>query len=224
MEVKEKLDTYYDHYKDTYELSKTAQSRRNRSFVFLCILEAISFMLIKNPDLISGLLNDVAREKLESVIQFSNTVLQTLVWILIAYVLVRYVQDVLYVERQYGYLNTLEKKISRLLGENEEQNIFSREGDHYLDNYPIVLNFIDLFYKFFSPILFTVINIAHIVHEWNSWESCAALIADTAICVVIFIITWFYFFEIHSKIAGWFKKCPPIGWMAKKFREWFKEV
>lgn len=139
MEDKEKLDKYYDHYKESDSLSKTAQSRRNKSFVFLCILEAISFMLIRNPDFICGLLNDVARNKLESVIQFSNTVLQTLVWILIAYVLVRYVQDVLYVEQQYPYLDKLEKKIRELLEEGEEHNLFSREGDHYLDNYPTLV-------------------------------------------------------------------------------------
>ena len=224
MDKDKMLDTYYDHYKDTYALSKEAQSRRNKSFIYLCVLEAISFLLVKNPDLICGLLNDVVKKEVESAVQFSNTVLQTFVWILIAYVLVRYVQDVLYVERQYGYLSTLEKKIGVLLGEDEKSNIFTREGDHYLENYPMVLNFIDLFYKFFSPVLFTVINVIHIVQEWHSGISTAALIADTAICVAIFIITWFYFFEIHSKITAWFKKCKPIGWMAKILRKWLKEV
>lgn len=220
----DKLDTYYDHYKETYLLSKAAQSHRNRSFVILCILESISFMLTRNPDFICGVLNDMVRKNLESVIQFNNTILQTLVWILIAYVLVRYVQDVLYVERQYEYLGKLEKKISELLGEDEKQNIFNREGDNYLKSYPMVLNFIDLFYKFFIPILFTFINIVHIVQECNNGISRVALAVDTTICVVIIIITWFYFFEIHSKIAGWFKKCPTIGWIARKLRQWLKEV
>lgn len=222
--MKDKLDTYYDHYKDTFTLSKTAQSRRNKYFVFLCLLEAISFMLIKNPELICGLLNDVSKNKLESVFQFSNTVLQTLVWILIAYVLVRYVQDVLYVERQYGYLSMLENKIGELLGESDDHNIFTREGDHYLESYPIVLNLIDLFYKFFSPILFTAINVVHIVQEWKSGVSSVALVADTAIFITIIIITWFYFFEIHGKIAKWFKNCKPIGWMARLLRNWLKEA
>ncbi len=223
-ETVDKLDMYYDHYKDSNALCQTAQSRRNKSFVVLCVLEAISFMLIRNPDFICGLLNDVAREKLESSIQFSNTILQTLVWILIAYVLIRYVQDVLYVEKEYKYLSTLEKKISELLGEPNNTRDFAREGDHYFENYPLVKNLIHLFYTFFSPILFTVINIIHIVQEWNSSVSCSAVIADTAICVAIFIITWFYFFEIHSKISNWFKKCRPIGWMAGKLRKWLKEV
>lgn len=77
---------------------------------------------------------------------------------------------------------------------------------------------------FLSPILFNVINAVHIVQEWNSYISCTALIADTVICVAIFIITWFYFFEMHSKIMSWFKKCKPIGWMAKILRKLLKEV
>ena len=218
-----KLDVYYNHYRDTDTISKTAQLHRNKSFVLLCFLEAISFLLIINPNLICSLLNDVARKELESTVQFSNAVLQTLVWILIVYVLVRYVQDVLFIERQYRYLGILEKKISDLLGEGMD-NLFSREGDRYLDNYPIVLNLIDLFYKFFSPILFTVLNTAHIIKEWEYCMSIAALVVDIAIYIVIFIITWFYFFEIHSKIARWFKKCPPVGWMANLLRKWLKEV
>ena len=220
----DKLDTYYDHYKESYSLSKEAKLRRNKLFVILCVLETISFMLIRNPDLICGILNDVARVKLEATIRFSNSILQTLVWILIAYVLVRYVQDTLYVERQYKYLNTLEKKISQLLGETIDKNIFTREGDNYLNNYPMVLNFIHFFYTFFSPILFAVINIIHIMYEWNSSISCVSLVVDTVICIAVFIITWFYFFEIHSKIANWFKKCKLIGWMAKILKKWLKEV
>ena len=95
MEKDKVLETYYDHYKETYTLSKEAQSRRNKSFATLCVLEAISFLILRNPDLICGLLNDAAKEKLEITIQVSNGILQTLIWILIAYVLVRYVQDVL---------------------------------------------------------------------------------------------------------------------------------
>ena len=220
----EKLDIYYDHYKESNSLCLAAQSRRNKSFIYLCVLEAISFLLVENPDFICTFINDVAKEKLEATILFSITVLQTLVWIVIAYVLVRYVQDVLYVERQYKYQSTLEKKISRLLKETDKQNLFTREGKNYSEEYPMVLNFIDLFYKFLAPVLFTVINAVHIIQEWIRGVKCLALIADTVICAAIFVITWFYFFEVHGNMAEWFKKCKPIGWMAKKLRNLLKEV
>lgn len=40
------LDVLYDHYKETFSLSKESQGRRNKSFVILCVLEAISFLLL----------------------------------------------------------------------------------------------------------------------------------------------------------------------------------
>lgn len=220
MEKDNILEIYYDHYKETYTLNKEVQSQRNKNFAILCVLEAISFLMLRNPDLICGLLNDAAREQLETTIQVSNGILQTLIWILIAYVLVRYVQDVLYVERQYKYLDNLEKKITGLLG----NDFFSREGDNYLKDYPPVLNFVDLFYKFFSPVLFTVINVAHIEGEWRTASSKLTLACDTAICAMIFIITWFYFFEVHTRIATLFKKFKPIGWLARKLKDLLKYV
>lgn len=87
----EKLDIYYDHYKESVSLCQTTLLRRNKSFVYLCVLEAISFLLAKNPDFICSLLNEVVRKQLETKILFTNSVLQTLVWIFIAYVLIRYV-------------------------------------------------------------------------------------------------------------------------------------
>ena len=215
------LEIYYDHYKETYALSKKAQERRNKNFVLLCILEVISFLMIWNPSFICGLLNDAVKLKLENTIQISNSILQTFVWILLAYVLIRYVQDVMYIERQYGYIDKLENEIAGLL----EKDIFSREGDGYLKDYPLVLNIVDLFYKMFCPVFFAGINIYHIIQEWNiSKEATAPLIADTIISISIFIITLFFFFEIHSKIRNWFLKCKPIGFLDKIIRGWLKEV
>lgn len=44
------IELYYDYCKETCELSKQAQSRRNRFFVWLCILEALSFLFLVKPD------------------------------------------------------------------------------------------------------------------------------------------------------------------------------
>ena len=64
MEKDKILETYYDHYKETSSLCKEAQSRRNYNFAILCVLEAVSFLMIRNPDLICGLLNDAAKEEI----------------------------------------------------------------------------------------------------------------------------------------------------------------
>ena len=217
-----KVDIYYDHYKESFSLSQNAQKRRNKFFVILCILEALSFLFLIKPNEVIALFNASVCSKLDIMITFGMGVFQTLLWILIAYTLVRYCQDMLYIERLYPYLDILEKKVASELGEP----IFSREGDRYQENYPMILNFIDLFYKMFSPILFSLINIVCIRTEWkNKIGINLALVCDTVIFATIMIITWFFFFEIHSKITEWFKTHVPfIGWGAKILRKILKEV
>ena len=216
------LEVLYDHYKETFNLSKEAQKRRNKSFVILCILEAISFLLLIRKEMAFELILKGINKGIETPLQLSNTIIQTLLWLLIAYVMIRYIQDMLYIERQYIYLGKLEKEISNLT----TVGIFSREGESYQENYPMVFNFIDLFYKMLMPILFAFINIVRIYEEWIfSQESITALICDTILCVSIIIIVWFYFFEIHTKISKFFKEHVPfINVIANGLRKVLKAV
>lgn len=213
------LDLLYKHYNDTNTLRLAAQERRNKEFAILCVLEALSFLvLIKPEQALMALLNCV-NSVADTTLELGNGILQTLLWVLLVYIQIRYVSDMLYVEKQYRYQATLEKQLS------EKSRVeISREGDNYIKDYPIVLNLIDLFYKMLCPVLFEIINIVRICYEWKTTASLLALILDTVFCASSFIIMWFYFFEIHSKITAWFKKCTLIDWCAKKIRKILKEV
>lgn len=148
-------------------------------------------------------------------INFSANILQSLIWMLITYFWVRYIQDILYIERQYNYLNRLENKINNLT----DGQMFNREGKHYLYKYPIVLNLIDLFYKMIIPILFFAINTGHILKEYQDTLFWGFSIYDTLIYLVLFVLTWFYFFEIHRGVSAWFKRCRIINSMSKKLHQ-----
>ena len=217
----DKIELYYDHYKETFKLSKKVQDRRDKLFIWLCILEALSFLMLINPEKILDTLISGINTHFEIEFLFGNTTVQTLLWILIAYTTVRYCQDVLYIERQYIYLDKIEKEISQ----ESSMTSFDREGEEYLKEYPMVLNFVDLFYKMFCPILFMAINIVHIVREWKNAILTLAILSDTMIFMAIFIITWFYFFEIHSKITKWCKDhIPFVRIIAIVLRRILKEV
>lgn len=204
MESETLLKTYHDHYKDTYKLIREAQVGRNKSFVGLCILETIAFLLVRNPDFIYGLINDAINKKLETTILFGNAVLQSFVWVLLTYFLIRYIQFTIYIERQYSYIDNLEKKIQKIMGHD---SIFNREGGHYLKDYPTVLNLIDLFYKMFCPLFFIGINTIHIYREWKvSVNVNFALVVDSISYIVVFILTCSFFFGIHTRILTWCKK------------------
>lgn len=217
-----KLELLYDHYKETCTLSLNAKKGRNKSFVLLCCLEAISFWILLRPEVaFSSLLSGISAT-LGTVLDLGNDTIQALTWVLVVYVLIRYCQDTLYIERQYKYLSKMEKAISEEL----DGVSFDREGDNYSDNYPMVLNFIDLFYKMLMPIVFFVINIVRIIQEWYSLDHVTlVLICDTIMCSATCIIIWFYFFEIHGKITAWCKaRIPFIDRIAIALRKILKEV
>ena len=196
------LEMLYDHYKETFSLSKEAQVRRNKSFIVLCILEAFSFLLLIRPEKAFELILEGIHKELDMTLQLSNTIIQTLLWLLIVYVMIRYIQDMLYVERQYAYLDSLEKEISNL----GSVNIFAREGANYQKDYPMVLNFIDLFYKMLMPIFFALINMVRIYEEWIlSDKITIAIICDTILFLSIFIIDWFYFLRYMLRLQNFAK-------------------
>ncbi len=205
----------YDHYKETFSLSKAAQERRNKSFICLCILEALTFFIVIDPE--KMLITMKSYETLAGIVDLGYEIIQTLLWMMIAYVLIRYVQDMIYVERQYSYLDELEKRLSGTI----KEDMFRREGENYQKEYPKVLNLIDLFYKMLMPVLFLIINIFHIVMEWQySGKNILSVVCDTVLFIAIFIITWFYFFWFHSKITEyWERKIPLI----KKMDQWLSK-
>ena len=216
------LEMLYDHYKETFSLSKEAQARRNKSFILLCVFEAISFLLLIRPEKAFELILGGINNKLNVTLELSNTIMQTLLWLLIVYVMIRYIQDMLYIERQYTYIDNLEKKIASL----SSVDIFAREGKNYQKDYPMVLNFIELFYKMLMPIFFAIINSVRIYREWMLLDKVTiSLICDTVLFVSIFVVDWFYFFEIHSKITNFCKiHVPFVDTVAKKLRKILKEV
>lgn len=215
------IDLYYDHYKESFALSKSEQKQRNKNFVLLCLLEGLLYLISVRPEVALELVDLGIQSQFNKTFEISLDLLQTLDWLFICYVMIRYCQNTLYIERMYHYLSNLEDFISKESG----TDIFQREGANYLKDYPIVLNLIDLFYKMVCPVLFEVINLYRIINEWDSKSIHMNLILDTTICIMILIITWFYFFEIHSKISSWCKEhIPFIRVIADKLKKILKEV
>ena len=68
------IDVLYDHYKETFKLSKDAQAQRNRCFVILCFLEAISFLMIIQSDAAISVLSGMVIKYSESHIVLGSTI------------------------------------------------------------------------------------------------------------------------------------------------------
>lgn len=111
----QEIEVLYDHYKETLKLSKDAQTQQNKCFVILCFLEAISFLMIIQSDVAISVFSGMISKYSESHIVLGLTIFQTLLWVLAAYTLIRYVQHNTYIERQYTYIEELESSISKSL-------------------------------------------------------------------------------------------------------------
>ena len=214
-----RLELLYNHYKETLDLLSSARTNRNRCYIILCVLEAVSLLLVYAPDSTYELIESGISEHFGLSLRMGNTVIESLIWTLILYATIRYTQETLYIERSYIYVGRIEKELSHDV-------LISRENDSYFENYPVVLNIIDLFYKMRSPILFISINSVHIHREWLSLSQVnLALVYDSIIFAVSFLVAWFYFFEVHSKITGWCKAhLPFVASLAQILRHILKEV
>lgn len=214
-----KIDILSDHYNETNSLRLQAQTKRDRYFVVLCVLEAISFLFLVTPEKCLSLVQELLHGKLEASLSLGNTIFQTLMWILIAYTTIQYISKTLYIERQYTYQEKIEKKISTLL---EEDSLFNREGKHYSsDHFPIVLNLIDLFYKAICPFAFSVINIVRMFKEWRTSSWIFPTIIDTVICFGIVILLASFFFAVYNRASDWCKKFIPG---ARRLSSWVHKI
>ena len=178
------LEILYDHYKDTFSLSKQAQNKRNKYFLFICIIEFTLFFFVFRPNettsILLGLLSNISNTH----IALSVQVLQCFLWVILVYFSIRYCQSNLYVEKQYKY---------------SDFNL-NRESGNYLDKYPKALDFIHIFYTWIFPILYVIINFIKISSEWIFKQNVVISIIDSVFCTFCFILMYLYFIEIHPRL------------------------
>lgn len=65
----------YDHYKETCELSHEVQNRRNKNFIVLYVLEALSFLMLIRPIDVLELFESEIRNKLDVTLNMSGSIL-----------------------------------------------------------------------------------------------------------------------------------------------------
>jgi len=119
------------------------------------------------------------------------SILQSLNWAILIYALIRYVQASTQVERAYIYEDQLEYKLG-----------ITREGDNYLNDYPVVLDFIDFFYKKIYPLTIIIGVFVKSISEWRSFNYFC--IVDSVLALFIIALMVLYMAFLH-KMATYYK-------------------
>lgn len=200
------LELLYDHYKDSYELSRESQIERNKLFIILTVIIALQFLFIVEPDSLLHTLSNWLNESFKISITVEFNIIQSVLWFILLYFTIRYYQVNTYIERQYRYLHKLEEAISCLTGSE-----FNREGFNYLEEYPRLLDFISIIYRVLYPLLYLIVLSVKIGFEIYSYVLCPALILDISLALCCFILTFLYLLFLHKeyitkKVKTWLHK------------------
>lgn len=191
----DKIELLYDHYKETVKVSTDMQAKRNVLFVYVCVFEMINFIMLLFPQVINSALSSFLLDEYKISLSEMLCLLPTGIWLVTTYVLVRYYQTTIYVERQYPYIKVIEDEIAK-----ETQLVcFNRESKTYLSNYPKVLDMIHIFYTWMIPILLQVINTVKIFLEWRSTQNTIVILVDTAMYIFLLVLTFYFLGFLHFR-------------------------
>lgn len=178
----------YDHYKDTYQLSKSAQRERDRYFIISGILVFLLFLLIAFPGDTTTTFLSYLESKFDLKMAFKLCVIESFVWIMLYYFLTKYFQRVIYIERLYPYIQELEREIR-----------VSREGDKYLADYPLILDFIHITFNLIFPLIFLLTTLIKIIMEWANRSNWICLILNSGLFIATTITIVLSMAYMHKK-------------------------
>ena len=174
-------NSYYDHYKDTLSLQQTYLAERNKLTLTLLILVVLMAVFIYEPSMIVEKLNTILESRVKG-LAFGMKYINTGLIFLFLWVLTRYYQTVVKIDRMYKYLAKCEKKLS---GDKDEYQI-DREGDFYDNNKSKMDGVLNRCYGYLLPIAIIVLALFKIGKE-ISWATLFRFVDILGLGFIIFM-------------------------------------
>jgi len=165
-------NSLYEHYCNTNEKISEKIKERNKFFVFIFIPIILLLFLSPSFDSFRKLFIDFFLNNYKINVSNCIEIIELILWIGLLYFTIRYCQANVYIERTYFYITKLENTLK----DKYEFNILL-ESKIYLDDYPLILSFIDKIYKYLFPFLYIVFLI---------FKMSSLFISNMAICLHVF--------------------------------------
>ena len=184
-EMNQRIEVYYDHYKDTFKDLKSYLKKRDRVTLYLvAMLAIVMFISYDAPDFAQKF-NEILIEKFK-LSSVSFQLINTAFILALLFVALTYFQICLHIERSYKYLANVEYTLSELTGMN-----IDRESKSYLSNYPLVSDFAHFIYTYVLPIV--TIGVA-VTKFWQEYKipSDTFFILDSIILGAIVLVSLVY--------------------------------
>lgn len=149
----EKLLLLHEHYKETFNNIQDYLKLRDRLFAYVLLIVTLMLFQMYSPSGSTGAISELLTKKLELKTLIDISFLSSIIWFALLSLVVRYYQTVVYIERQYNYIHTIEDQLSP----EYDRKAFTREGDSYLKNYPLFSSWTWILYTIVFPTLLSVL-------------------------------------------------------------------
>lgn len=176
------LEIFYDHYNDTFKHQLIYIEKRDRYFVLLFSLVSVMFLILSLPDFISYIATLYAETHIKKEVKLELRLLTSTVLFFICFIMIKYYQINIHIERRYTYIHEAEELLSSI----SNGLIISREGKSYLNDYPYLSNVISLLYKYVFPLLIVALTWYSFSINTNSyfWFDLLATILVTILTIL----------------------------------------
>lgn len=188
-------NTLYDHYKDSITYLKKDLVKRDKLTLNVFASIILYFLVEIKPSHSVSLANSLAKDKIGIPLGINYSLLSTAILLFLLWSVIRYFQMCLNIEKQYNYIHNLESKINNLLGDE----LITREGHSYLEDYPLLSALIHRIYNFFLPIGITVSMVIKIiiipVHDFS-----ILYIVNIILQLMIILCSFLYLLFIYRDV------------------------
>ena len=214
-----KLDVLHDHYKDSFTQIKEHLKLRDRLFILILLLVTVMLFQVFSPNSAQTTISKVVNARLglkDTAPLIDFTFVSSVIWFALLAAVVRYYQVIIFIDRQYIYMDKLEDQLSASYCDPA----FTREGRFYLNEYPFFSECAHVFYRVLFPLILLAVTAAKIWMEWPAWTTpwltfgrtivtSPSVLADSAIFLVLAAIATFFFgkglWAFLKSLGGWLR-------------------
>lgn len=204
-------DNYYDHYKDSWSLQQTYLSERNKLTVTLLVLLVLVTVFMYEPAMMVEKLNTYLDSRVKG-LAFGMKYLNTGLTFLLLWVVTRYYQTVMKIDRLYDYLNECETKLCKSDGVYK----VNREGAYYRKTRSWMTNILNICYGIVLPGVIIGIAVVKICKESNWAINIKFFLFDIAGLSLIILFSLLYVSKVLFHEEYFDKnKYPEMKWLCR---------
>ena len=180
-----KLDVLAGHYSETSELIQVSLKKRDRLFAGVLLILFVMLFQLYAPSESTAFFSELMAEKMGASEGINFIYIQSAIWFVLLAVTIKYFQTVVFGERQYDYIHSLEETISAEYG----GQAFTREGSSYLEDYPAFSKWTSFLYTVLFPAILVIVSAAKIVNEFRVFGRSELLVWFNALMFLFLLIS-----------------------------------